>query len=299
MLPYFEAPVLHLGPVSISLFGLIVGFAIYVAFSIASKRFQRFGLSVAIGERMGFWMLGGSIIGAHLFSALLYFPDQVAQDPWLLLQFWKDISSFGGIIGGLATATVFLWWNLKGDAARFRWMYLDIVAYLMPIGFGIGRLGCALVHDHPGTITNFPLAISLKTAAARDFIIDMYASAGLAGSLPADSVLAHMGFHDLGVYEFLYLSLVVTPVMVWLNKRDRVPGFNLLVFGVMYLPVRFAFDFLRLIDIRYAGLTPGQWTAMIAMLALPLVWLSMRSRLRFQTVVAEQFSEQTNEISVA
>lgn len=29
--------------------------------------------------------------------------------------------------------------------------------------------------------------------------------------------------------------------------------------AVAYAPVRFGFDFLRTVDVRYAGLTPAQW----------------------------------------
>jgi phosphatidylglycerol:prolipoprotein diacylglycerol transferase len=28
---------------------------------------------------------------------------------------------------------------------------------------------------------------------------------------------------------------------------------------VLYAPFRFAADFLRIVDVRYGGLTPGQW----------------------------------------
>ena len=35
---------------------------------------------------------------------LLYFPDKVLRDPWILLRVWDDISSFGGILGGIAGA---------------------------------------------------------------------------------------------------------------------------------------------------------------------------------------------------
>lgn len=41
------------------------------------------------------------------------------------------------------------------------------------------RLGCAFAHDHPRTVTTFPLAISLRTGAALDYISGDYGAAGL------------------------------------------------------------------------------------------------------------------------
>ena len=250
--------------------------ALYTGLSLAHWRFKRCQLDVALGERMVWWMLAGGLLGAHFFSVLLYFPEKVASDPWLLLRVWEDISSFGGMLGGLAGAAVYLWFRLPEREAPRRWAYLDTIGFVFPFALAIGRVGCSLAHDHPGTITHFPLAFSLQSEAARNYISDVYYGAGRA--LPGNAVLSTMGFNDLGWYEFLYLSLIMLPVLLVLDKRKHAPGFNLLTSSMLYLPVRFAFDFLRVSDARYAGLTPGQWTAIVAATALPFLWQSMRSR---------------------
>ena len=92
-----------------------------------------------------------------------------------------------------------------------------------------------------------------------------------------------MGFNDLGWYELLYLIFVVFPVMIVLNKRPHRPGTMLLAFGLCYLPMRIAFDFIRVSDRRYAGLTPGQWVAGIALFLLPLLYLRVKSHPRTVT----------------
>ena len=85
-----------------------------------------------------------------------------------------------------------------------------------------------------------------------------------------------MGFHDLGLYEFLFLSLIVVPFFIKWDRRRRPAGFFLVAFAALYLPVRFAFDMLRIGDVRYAGLTPAQWIAAVVMAALPFVALRRR-----------------------
>ncbi|WP_437593604.1 hypothetical protein [Sorangium sp. So ce1000] len=49
--------------------------------------------------------------------------------------------------------------------------------------------------------------------------------------------------------------------------------------AVLYAPVRFLLDFLRIVDVRYAGLTPGQYGA-IALFIAGLVLLIRSTRVQ-------------------
>lgn len=89
-----------------------------------------------------------------------------------------------------------------------------------------------------------------------------------------------MGFHDLGLYEFLFLALVVVPLFAYSDRRRRTVGFYLVAFAGLYLPVRFCLDMLRVADARYVGLTPAQWVAALIMAVLPFVAVRRRM-LRF------------------
>jgi phosphatidylglycerol---prolipoprotein diacylglyceryl transferase len=276
VLPYFEQPAWQVGPLTIHAFGIAVAIAISVGLAIGRRRFERLGLDPVIGQRLGGWMLVGGIAGAHVFSVLFYFPDKLRDDPWLLLRVWEDISSFGGILGGIAGALLFFATRTRDEERRARLKYLDAAAFAFPPALAIGRLGCALAHDHPGGVTSFPLAISLETEAAREYVGGVYGNAGLAFPQGA----AAMGFHDLGLYELLFLALVIVPLFALWNRRTRPTGFYLVAFALLYAPVRFGFDMLRLGDARYLRLTPAQWVAALVLAALPLVVLR-RSSVRF------------------
>jgi phosphatidylglycerol:prolipoprotein diacylglycerol transferase len=266
MIPFVEHPVLDLGPLSIHAFGVAVAVALWVGFAMAQRRFVRVGLDVAIGQRLGAWMVGGGILGAHLFSVLFYFPEKLRSDPWLLLRLWEDISSFGGVMGGIIGALLFFALRLRESSWHTRLAYLDAVAFVFPVALGIGRVGCALAHDHPGVITSFPLAVSLETEAARFLIAGYYDAAAL--TVPAN--LEQLGFHDLGLYELLLLVLLIVPLFAFWSRRQRPAGFYLVAFAALYLPVRFLLDTLRIADARYLGLTPAQWIAAVVLLLLPL-----------------------------
>jgi phosphatidylglycerol:prolipoprotein diacylglycerol transferase len=107
MLPYFEQPVWSLGPLSIHAFGIAVSAAFLFGMVALRRRLVRLELDEGLGDRAGWWILIGGLAGAHLFSVLLYFPNKLRADPWLILRFWEDISSFGGILGGLVGALLF------------------------------------------------------------------------------------------------------------------------------------------------------------------------------------------------
>ena len=274
MIPFADLSPLHVGPLTVQTFGLTVVAAVLVGLAVARRRFARFGLDPALGERMATWLLVGGFLGAHLFAVLFYFPGEVARDPWLLVRVWEHISSFGGMIGGLLGTVLYLWARARGLGRHQRWAYLDVAAFVFPFSLAVGRVGCALVHDHPGRVTRFPLAVSLESEPARDLITYAYAAAGRADLLPPS--LSALGFHDLGLYEAAYLGAVVLPALVWLDRQPRPAGFFLGAFAVLYMPVRFGLDFLRVSDATYGGLTPAQWAALAVLAAVPTLWRRVR-----------------------
>ena len=279
MLPYFPQPSWHVGPISVHAFGVAVAVAVAVAQRMADQRAARFGLEQGVVTGLGGWVLAFGVLGAHLFSVLFYFPEKLQHDPWLLLRVWEDISSFGGMIGGGLGALLFFHLRTPDLPAQVRLAFADIVAFVFPTGLAIGRIGCALAHDHPGSVTGFLLGLSLKTDAARTYMQGVYVEAGL----PFPSDVAGLGFHDLGLYELLFLALVILPLFRRWDSHARSPGFFLAVFAGLYLPVRFTLDFLRVSDPRYVGLTPAQWVAAAGLSVLPFFVVS-RPRLRLLLV---------------
>ncbi len=267
MIPYFTQPVIELGPLSIHGFGIAVAVAVILGEYLATSRAKKVGLDPAVTDSMVWWALIIGFIGAHLYSVFFYFPDRLMREPLFLFKIWDGISSLGGMLGGLFG--VWLYFRLKQPKmpGRQRLAYLDTVAWAFPFAWVFGRLGCTMAHDHPGVVTNFPLSISLKTEQARAYIQAMYADMGRLAELPPDSQLATMGFFDLGLIEFLYTLIVMAPVFWVLGRKNRAPGFFIALFLILYMPVRFVLDFLRLVDVTYFGLTPAQWASIPVFLA--------------------------------
>ena len=77
----------------------------------------------------------------HIFA---YHPE-LLTDVWVVFRFWDGLSSMGGVLGALLGIFIFFWKN------KIPLMpYLDPLALGTASGWGIGPLGCYLVHDHPG-----------------------------------------------------------------------------------------------------------------------------------------------------
>lgn len=272
MIPFIEQPSVSIGPLTLHAFGAIVAASVLVGLELGRRRFRRLQLNAGIGETLAWWTLAGGFLGAHLFSLLFYFPGEINRDPLKLLKIWEDISSFGGIVGGLGAAWLYLYCYAPGLSAGERRRYVDALAFVFAIALTIGRIACSVAHDHPGTITTFPLAISLESDAARAYILDVYQSARRAADLPPPSLIPRLGFHDLGWYEFLYLFFVIVPAMLVVDRKPRHPGTFFVLFMLLYLPVRFGLDFLRVADARYAGLTPAQWAAVPLLATAVVTW---------------------------
>ena len=273
MVPYFEQPVLPLGPVKIHAFGVLVAVAMLVGIQGTIWRCRKLSLDTDLCADLLFYMLIAAFVSAHLTAVFAYFPHEVANNPWMLLKIWENISSFGGILGALFGIWLFFRWKSPPLPPGTGWRYLDAIAFVFPFAWAIGRLGCTVAHDHPGTVTTFPLGVSLSTPEAGAYLTYVYREAGRLGDLPDPARLARMAYHDLGWYEFLFTLLFLCPAFLILDRKPRPTGFFPLAFILLYVPVRFFLDFLRISDARYGGLTFGQYAAIAGFAAAGYVAL--------------------------
>ena len=153
------------------------------------------------------------------------------------------------MFGGLVGATLAGVWFMRRRKLDF-WKYADAMIYGLPFGIGIGRIGCFLIHDHPGTLTRFILGVRYPDGSIR---------------------------HDLGFYESIYGFAIAIGFLV-LARRNAKPPAYIVTFLVTYGIFRFFSDFLRVVDARYLGLTPAQYLSLVMVVAGGLVWYRSRFR---------------------
>ena len=227
-IPYFEQPTLNLGPLSIHAFGVLVMSAIWLGSEIIRRRATTEQLDSEKASRLAAWIWMPGLIVAHVFDRVVYYPAELIKDPLSIFWIWKSLSSFGGFLGAVLGAWLF---TRRHKTKPNTWRYLDLVAYAFVFGWILGRLGCALAYDHPGSETTSFVAQYYHDGKAR---------------------------FNLGMLEAAYF-VPLAAIFYVLGRRPRPAGFYVGLLCLVYAPFRFFLDFARYIDVRYFGLTPAQW----------------------------------------
>ena len=273
LIPYYQVPVIHVGPLPIHGFGLLVALGFILGGNAAMRRAEQTGLDPeAINKLLG-WLVLGTFVGGHVGYGLMYEPRAYFEEPIKFLQFWQGLSSFGGFV----VCVPLSFWFFRRHKLPI-WPYMDSLAIGLALGWFFGRMGCTVAHDHPGSPSNFWLAKYCRpvvdgTLELPSWMVDDHhgdlrwgpcrgvgeAVTSISQQVPADfgGVVAA---HDMGFYEALW-SIAVFGLFLLLDRVPRRPGFYVTLLGVLYAPTRFAMDFLRpeSTDVRYFSLTPAQW----------------------------------------
>jgi phosphatidylglycerol---prolipoprotein diacylglyceryl transferase len=233
MIPFFKAyPIPVVGALQLQPFGLLVGTGVLAGAWLCKRRAKEVGISEKEIQDTIFWAVVPGFIMAHWWTVFLYHSDWLETKGWIVaLQFWDGLSSFGGFLGALLGMAFYF------RRIRKPWLlHAEIIMQGLILGLMLGRLGCTVVHDHPGRHSDFFLAVAFPGGPR----------------------------HDLGLYEFLFLLLILLPASLILHARRARTGVILTMTMMLYAPVRFIFDFLRVedgldADARYLGLTPAQY----------------------------------------
>jgi len=232
VIPYFDKAEVQILGVTFHTFGFLVAIGVLLGHMVIVRRAKALGLvPIKTVDTFVLVVFVGGFFFGHLFDTLFYHPETWRRDPWELVKVHHGLSSFGGIVGANITGIAFIVWKrLPG------WVFGDLCAYAFPFGWLLGRAGCAVVHDHPGHLTQSVLAVRFPAGPR----------------------------YDLGLMEFALTPLLIA-LVVLVSRRTRRPGTIAGALAVAYPLLRFPLDFLRATDLgsdgdlRYAGLTPAQW----------------------------------------
>lgn len=235
----FELPLL--GQITVQPFAVLVWLALLVGMSTAVLFAKTHDRSVPETLNLALYLVLFSFPISYVLNAAFYLPEtfrDLARHPADLFRAQLGWSMFGGIVGAILGAWAWKW-RTGGSILRVG----DAAAFAGPFGWFFARLGCFITHDHPGRVTTFFLAVE-------DFRV---------GAPP------YQPRHDLGLYDAIVIA-VIAVVFAVLSRKQRPDGFYVALLPLLYTPCRFLLDFLRAPleeggDIRYAGLTPGQYAA--------------------------------------
>lgn len=208
-----------------------------------------------------------------------------ARDCFAALKFWHGGLAF---LGGLLACIPFAWWFMARRKMQ-RAAVLDLAGFGVPLGLGIGRLGCFLSGCCFGQTTHGPLGVQFKGAlraldpdggCPRGYdLISVAGDQACAVGRPAFMQHAESGLLDLGAHHSLPvlptqlmeagLALGLFGFLYWRRRAPRFSGELFWLFCASYGVGRFALEFVRGDGDRGAWL--GDLLSTSQLLAIPFV----------------------------
>jgi len=147
-------PFLHLGPLEIPTFGLLLAVAMLAAYFVLRADLARRAIapkSSTLAESLVAFPCLAGIVGAKLYH-VLESPREFLADPWHQLFSQFGFAWFGGFLAGLL---VYVWIAQRQNVSLLT--MFDAGSPAAALGYGIGRIGCLLSGDGDyGITTSLP-----------------------------------------------------------------------------------------------------------------------------------------------
>ena len=247
----FLFPFIHLGPVTLGTYGLMVAVALISAFFILRADFARRRVSADAEAIIGITGLAG-LAGSRLYH-LLESPAEFFADPWPQLFSTMGFAFFGAVIGGFLALLLL--------ARRFKipaLLMLDVASPAAALGYGIGRIGCLLSGDGDyGIPTSLPWGMSFPN-----------------GIVPTTDRV-----HPTPIYEFL-VAILIFWILWKLGERglkSRAPnGMIFAAYLVLTGIARFLVEIIRINPRSFYGLSNAQAASVVSVIAGTLLFVACR-----------------------
>ncbi len=240
-------PTVEVGPLTIAWHGTTIALGILIGGVVAGSEARNRGLDTAPLFTIAIILIAGALIGGRLFF-LAEHNQLLDPGEWLGTQ---GFTFYGGVIAaGLGIAAYV-------RRERLSVGYLDAVAFGLPLGIAIGRIGDVINGEHFGPATDFFLGVRNTHPDALT---------------PSPDLAYHSG----GLYEVLLAAAVFAVVLSLRGRLQRPLAMTWLVLALLAAG-RFIEFFVRSDSGTLAlGLETAQWTS-LALLAVAGVgaWLTL------------------------
>ena len=235
---------LHLGPLSLHMYGLMIAAGVVAAVWLAGRRLEASGAGTREQmSQIGVWAVAAGVLGARVYYVVTD-RSQVWKEPSRWIRIWEGGL---GIPGGLIAGTLAAVWITRRKGVPVAQL-LTAAAPAVPLAQAIGRWGNWFNQELFGGPTDLPWALRVSDGVAQK------------AGYPAGTT-----FHPTFLYESLW-NLALCGALLLIDRRMRLrPGRLLAVYAVGYGVGRFWVEGLR-IDAANSGggLRLNQWTALVA-----------------------------------
>lgn len=210
--------ILKLGRINIYSYGLMLALGFIITGIIFRKELKRVGINVDLADSVIIAALLGGIFGAKVYSVIEGIREYGLSS---LKDFFSGAGLvwYGGLIGG--TIAVLVTIKLKHYPIL---PIIDLIAPLLILGYGIGRIGCFLSGDGDyGPPSDLPWAMAFPN-----------------GTVPTTERV-----HPTPLYEII-MSLIAFAYLWKIRKKTRGPGYMFGMFLILSGIERFIAEFWRI-----------------------------------------------------
>lgn len=259
--------VLHLGPVPLHMYGLMLAIGVLVAAKVAEKRWVARGHGAKEFSDLVVWLVIGGVIGARLYHVITDY-QLFTDDPLRAFRIWEGgLGIWGAVIGGVVAAVI-LTRRRQLDLADL----LDSAAPGLAIAQAIGRWGNWFNQELFGAPTKLPWGVEIDPVN-RPLAYARYAT-----------------FQPTFLYESLY-CLALALALIWVDKRFKLAkGQIFALYCAGYTAARFVFEEMRIDPAHTIGpLRINAWVSIVVFIGAVTVffWLGRRARDRVVAPVTD------------
>ncbi len=238
----FDPVALDIFSLEIRWYSLAYIFGILFGWILAKKLFiQNIEIKNKFDDYLTYLIIG-MILGGRLGYIFIYNLSFYINNPVDIFKIWQGGMSFhGGLIGIIFASMIFA---KKNNQNLF--LYMDIVAFVAPIGIFFGRIANFINSELYGTITDVPWAVTFVQV----------------DNLPR---------HPSQLYEALLEGVCLFLILIYLrNKFSNIPGIISGLFLTFYSSFRFFVEFYRVPDEQlgyiFLNLSMGQVISLLFLL---------------------------------
>jgi prolipoprotein diacylglyceryl transferase len=249
---------IHLGPLRLNAYGLMIAIGVIAAVRIAGRRAEHKGVGTTEDiSSIAMWAVPAGVIGGRVYHVLTDY--ERFQGQWFdAIKIWQGgLGIWGGVTAGVAVG----WWCARRRGLD-AWWVISCAAPAIAIAQAIGRWGNWFNQELFGRPTTLPWGLEVSASTAQ--------SAGYA---------AGTQFHPTFLYESIACLLLCGALIVLDNKVPMRAGRLFFFYTAGYTVFRFFIEGLRIDPAHDAGgLRLNQWVSLAVFAASVAVIISMRGR---------------------
>jgi prolipoprotein diacylglyceryl transferase len=249
-IPSPHTNVVHLGPLTIHMYGVMLLLAIIAAVWLTAVRWRRLGGEFDLVVRVTVWGVAFGVVGARAYHDITSW-SEVPSPKWKgIFEIWQGgLGIWGGILLGAIAGAIVI--RKSGESVR---LFMDAIAPGLLLAQGIGRIGNWWNQELFGKPTSLPWGLKID---------DLHLPRTASGAFP-HGVFSGTTFHPTFLYELIW-DVVGAVILIRVARRFTIRPPALFALYVSYYCFGRFFEELLRIDPSYhiLGLRLNAWVSLI------------------------------------